>query len=370
MHGSEPDEHFMRLALELAQRGRGSVEPNPMVGCLIVRDQVVLGQGFHGKFGGPHAEVEALGDVSPPSDAKDSTAYVTLEPCCHHGKTPPCCDALIKAGIGRVVVAMEDPFPKVDGGGLARLRDAGIETVVGVLKREAEFLLAPYLKRIRTKVPWVIAKWAMTADGRIATASGNSQWITGSAARAAVHQLRARVDAIVVGMGTVDSDDPLLTARPAGPRVATRVVFCRNRLPKLASKLVASAADVPLLLVVSPSILARRIEPLLERSVDVFRCQSSDPAEMVNDALREMGGRGMTNVMVEGGSELLSSFFAANQVDECHLYLGAKAFGGERAPGPIGGKGIDKIEEAMLLTLVSVDRFDDDVRVIYRKSRD
>ncbi len=204
-----------------------------MVGCVIVRDGTVVGQGYHRQFGGPHAEIEALNSLAAASDAKGATAYVTLEPCCHHGKTPPCSEALISAGLTHVVVAMADPFAKVDGGGLRQLRDAGIETTVGVLSEKAEFLNAPYLKKVLTGKPWVIAKWAMTMDGRIATVSGQSQWITGQASRAEVHRLRGRTDAIAVGMGTVEADDPMLTARPPGPRIATRIVFCRHRLPSI-----------------------------------------------------------------------------------------------------------------------------------------
>ncbi len=365
MHESSCDERFMRMALELAERGLGYVEPNPMVGCVIVRDQTVIASGFHQRFGGPHAEIEAL---SRCDDASNATAYVTLEPCCHHGKTPPCSDALIRAGVKRVVVAIEDPFEKVAGGGLARIREAGIETAVGVLRCEAEFLCAPYLKRLRTAKPWVIGKWAMTADGRIATVSGESRWITGESARAQVHRLRARVDAVAVGMGTVEADDPLLTARPEGPRLATRVVFCRNRLPRIDSKLVQSARTTPLALVIGPSLAASpQLGPLERCGAELVRCQSDDRLKMIEEALELFSQRPMTNVMVEGGAELLSSFFSAGQLDECHVYVGAKAFGGTSAPGPIAGAGVEHLTEAMSLSLVSVDQFDNDIRAVYRK---
>src|SRR5215217_9762955 len=207
----------MRHALALAEKGRGFVEPNPMVGAVLLDSAGQLaGEGWHQKFGGPHAEVFALAEAG--DRARGGTLVVTLEPCCHHGKTPPCTDAVLKAGIARVVAAMADPFPKVAGGGLAILRGAGVDVSVGLCEVEAVALNAPYLKLLRTGRPWVHAKWAMTLDGKIATRTGDSKWISGEESRRRVHELRGRMDAIVVGRGTVVADDPLLTARPAGPR--------------------------------------------------------------------------------------------------------------------------------------------------------
>jgi diaminohydroxyphosphoribosylaminopyrimidine deaminase/5-amino-6-(5-phosphoribosylamino)uracil reductase len=364
------DEHFMRLALELAGRGLGHVEPNPMVGCVLVRHGVAIAQGFHRQFGGPHAEVEAVQSLDSITAARGATAYVSLEPCCHHGKTPPCSRVLIEAGIARVVVAMVDPFPRVSGGGLRELQQAGIETTVGVLAHQAEQLNAPYLKRLRSGKPWVIAKWAMTIDGRIATVTGQSQWITGPASRAEVHRLRSRVDAIAVGMGTVTADDPSLTARLEGgipvPRLATRVVFCRHRLPSIESRLVQSARQVPLLLVAGPRIEPGQLDVLESRGAQCWRSPADDPVEMVQFALAAMGERPMTNLMVEGGSELLGSFLACGQIDECHVYIGAKAFGGSSARGPIAGLGVQRIGDAWPMRLVSIDPLGDDVRLVYR----
>ncbi len=266
------DERFMRMALDLANQGQGFVEPNPMVGCLIVRENQVIGRGFHRRFGGNHAEIEALRSLDSAVDAKGATAYVTLEPCCHQGKTPPCSMALIAAGISRVVVAMSDPFSQVNGGGLRQLKDAGIEVSVGVLRADAENLCAPYLKKVRTGLPWVIAKWAMTIDGKIATATGQSHWITNDASRQHVHRLRSRVDAIIVGMGTVTADDPMLTTRlqsGTAARIAERIVFCRRRLPSLNSQLVRSAATTPLVLIVGENVDQSQLSALPE-----CRCQS------------------------------------------------------------------------------------------------
>jgi diaminohydroxyphosphoribosylaminopyrimidine deaminase/5-amino-6-(5-phosphoribosylamino)uracil reductase len=225
----------MARALDLAARGEGFVEPNPMVGCVVVQEGRVVGEGWHERFGGPHAEVNALRAAG--ERARGATLVVTLEPCCHTGKTPPCVDALLAAGVARVVVGVDDPFPRVAGAGLAALRAAGVECVVGVGVAEARGLLAPYLKLTITGLPWTIAKWAMTLDGKIATSTGDSQWISGPESRAAVHEIRSRVDAVVVGAGTLVADDPLLTARPIGGaaprRVATRGVFAGDRaLPR------------------------------------------------------------------------------------------------------------------------------------------
>ena len=370
---NEKDQHFMGMAIQLAKKGLGAVEPNPMVGCVLVRDGHVIGKGYHQKFGGPHAEVEALRSLDSSERASGVTAYVSLEPCCHHGKTPPCAQALIDAGVSRVVVAMADPFPKVSGGGLSLLRSAGIETAVGVMQGEAETLNAPYLKLVRDGRPWVIAKWAMTMDGRIATASGQSQWITGDQAREEVHRLRARVDGIAVGMGTVVADDPMLTARltsdelSSSMQAAGRFVFCRHRLPSVESQLVRSASDVPVTLCVGPEVDSARLTQLEQVGVQVISLHSQESSEMVSEMLQHLGQKQMTNLMLEGGAELLASFFAADQIDECHVYLGPKLFGGDSAKGPIGGGGIEQIADALQFRLISLDPFGNDFRATYRR---
>ncbi|WP_345324283.1 bifunctional diaminohydroxyphosphoribosylaminopyrimidine deaminase/5-amino-6-(5-phosphoribosylamino)uracil reductase RibD [Novipirellula rosea] len=361
----ESDDDLMRLALGLAEQGRGSVEPNPMVGCVIVRDNQVIGQGYHQRFGGPHAEVHALRDAG---DARGATAYVTLEPCCHHGKTPPCSDALISAGVRRVVVAMADPFEQVDGGGLAQLNRAGIETRVGVLEHEARELNAAYLKRLQTGRPFTIAKWAMTVDGRIATSTGQSQWISSEASRADVHALRGRVDAIAVGMGTVIADDPMLTARPPGVRTATRVVFCAHRLPTARSRLIQSASEVPVLLIVSPEIDASEVAKLEQLGASVYRCTSSNLVHMIHQSLDFLGSQSMTNVMIEGGGELMASFLTADAIDQYEVYVGAKVFGGRGALGPVAGDGFASVADAAALQLVRLQRLgDNDVKLVYRR---
>ncbi len=368
--GNPNDDSFMRIALDLAKRGEGRVEPNPMVGCVIVRDGQLIGQGYHRIFGGPHAEIEALRSLQSLADAKGATAYVTLEPCCHQGKTPPCSQSLIDAGVSRVVVAVPDPFPQVDGDGLRQLSEAGIEVSVGTLRTDAEYLCAPYLKKVRTGIPWVIAKWAMTMDGKIATLTGKSQWITGDASRRNVHRLRSRVDAIIVGMGTVTADDPMLTARletGVAPRIATRVVFCRQHTPKIDSQLVQSAPDVPLLLITGPTIDPQQIAELQSLDAEVVALETDDPIKMITLGLEQLGSRDMTNVMLEGGGALIGSFFDAGQIDECHVYIGGKSFGGHAALGPIGGAGVRQIGDAWQGNLQSVSQFDNDVFAVYRR---
>ena len=206
----------MRRALDLAARGQGAVEPNPMVGCVIAQGAEIIGEGWHRQFGADHAEVEALRMAG--DRAAGATLYVTLEPCCHHGKTPPCTRAVLAAGVRRVVVAAGDPFPQVQGGGIAELRAAGLDVELGLLETDSRRLNAPYLKLVESGRPWIIAKWAMTLDGKIAARGGQSRWISNPQSREVVHKLRGRVDAVLVGRGTAVRDDPLLTARPPGPR--------------------------------------------------------------------------------------------------------------------------------------------------------
>src|SRR5581483_10404701 len=239
------DAWHMARALELAELGRGYVEPNPLVGCIVVQGAEVIGEGWHRRFGGPHAEIDALAVAG--HRAKGGTLVVTLEPCCHWGKTPPCTKAVIAAGIRRVVVAQRDPFPAVSGGGIDELRAAGIEVEVGVREDEARILNAPYLKLLETGRPWIIAKWAMSLDGKLATRTGHSQWISGDKSRRVAHAMRGRVDAVLVGRGTVEADDPLLTARPVGPRVATRIVLDSRATLSSDSQLVRTVEAAPVL---------------------------------------------------------------------------------------------------------------------------
>jgi len=347
----------MRMALELAERGRGRVEPNPLVGAVVVRRGRVIGRGRHRTFGGPHAEVNAIRNAG--GDVAGGTLYVTLEPCAHHGKTPPCTDLLIRAKVRRVVVPCRDPFPKVAGAGIRKLRAAGIRVDVGVLRGPARELNAPYLKRVRTGLPYVIAKWAMTLDGRIATRTGDSKWISSPEARRYAHELRGRVDAILVGIGTVLADDPRLTCRAPGGRSPARVVLdSAARLP-LDSRLVRSARRTPVVVATSPQAPRRRLEPLAARGCQVVAFPTRRGKVSVVRVLEWLGAMQTTNVLVEGGAEVHGAFFDAGQVDEVLAFVGPQVLGAGR-PAVLNA-GVAKVAGAVRLGPFTVERLGDSV---------
>jgi diaminohydroxyphosphoribosylaminopyrimidine deaminase/5-amino-6-(5-phosphoribosylamino)uracil reductase len=351
---------WMRRALAEAERGRGLVEPNPLVGAVVVKDGRALGIGFHGRFGGPHAEIEALAKAG--DSARGATLYVTLEPCSHFGKTPPCVDAVIASGITRVVAAMSDPFPKVAGGGLARLREAGVTTEVGLDEKLARRLNAPYLKRLATGLPHVLAKWAMTLDGKIATASGQSAWISSLRSRGLVHETRGRMDAIAVGIGTVLADDPQLTARPPGPRVAARVVLdSAARLPK-DSRLARSAREVPVWLAVTRRAPADRLQLLESVGVEIVSFPQDGPVPII-PLLQELSRRNVTNLLVEGGGRILGAFLNAGQIDAVDVFIAPQVEGGTHAYSPVLGVGVSLMSEAPRLEQHSIQLVDGDVRI-------
>ena len=340
----------MQRALELAALGEGFVEPNPMVGAVVVDDHLqLLGEGYHQRFGGPHAEVHALRQAG--ERARGATLYVTLEPCCHHGKTPPCTGAILAAGIKRVHVAALDPFAAVAGQGVAQLRAAGVTVEVGLLEERAVQLTAPFRTLVLHQRPFVIAKWAMSLDGKIAAHTGVSKWISNAASRAIVHQLRGRVDGILVGMGTVLADDPLLTARPVGPRVAARIVLdSQARLP-LTSQLVRTARQTPVIVFATTAAPVERVAALQAAGVEVV----SVGADVLHrpdlaECLQELGRRRMTNVLVEGGCGILGAFFDRQLIDEVQVFIAPLLIGGQGASSPIGGQGLSSPEFASRLT--------------------
>lgn len=329
----------MSRALALARRGLGRVEPNPMVGCVIVRDGRVAGEGYHAFFGGPHAEVQALRSAG--AAARGGTAYVTLEPCCHHGKTPPCTDALIQAGIARVVAAMRDPFERVAGGGFEQLRRAGIGVSVGLGGEQARRLNAPYLVREHHGRPWVILKWAQSLDGKIATRTGDSKWISSPPSRALVHRLRGRVDAVIVGVNTVIADDPLLTCRQGSPRrVAARLVLDPSlRIPRK-SKLVQTARRTPTVVATrTASLRTPRARTLGRAGVMLMGLRRRGAGLDLSDLLARLARRGMTNVLVEGGGETLGRFLDAGLADEALVFVSRRLIGGRDATPALGGAG-------------------------------
>jgi len=349
----EGDDHWMRRALALAELGRGAVEPNPLVGAVVVHAGVEVGEGWHQRFGEAHAEVHALAAAG--AAVRGATLYVTLEPCCHHGKTPPCTDALLRAGIRRVVAAMLDPFPAVAGQGAARSREAGVAVETGLCEVEARQLNAPYLHLLATGRPWVHAKWAMTLDGKIATRSGDSRWISNEESRRRVHLLRGRMDAIIAGIGTVLADDPQLTARPPGPRTATRVILDSQGRTPLSCQLIATSRQVPTILVTASAPSDRR-QPLQAAGCEVLTLAAGDGRVDLPTLLTEMGRRRWTNVLVEGGSGVLGSFLDAGAIDEVHVFIAPRLAGGADALTPVGGHGIERIADALRLEKWSIEQ--------------
>lgn len=349
----------MERALELARRGEGLVEPNPMVGAVVLDSAgATLGEGWHACFGGPHAEVAALAAAG--RDARGATLVVTLEPCCHHGKTPPCTDAVLAAGIARVVVGAVDPAAHASGQGIAKLRAAGVEVIEGVASERTARLIAPFTMLATAGRPWVLAKWAMSLDGHIAAATGESRWISSEASRAVVHRLRGRVDGILVGIGTALADDPLLTARPSGARQPLRIVLdSRARLP-LESKLVQTAAEHPTLLAVGPEAEASRMTLLRDSGVEVWQSEETDSAVRLADLLAELGRRKQTNLLVEGGPTVLGGLFDAGLVDEVQAFVAPKIIGGAAAPAAVGGVGITSMQKAPRLSIESIESLGDD----------
>jgi diaminohydroxyphosphoribosylaminopyrimidine deaminase / 5-amino-6-(5-phosphoribosylamino)uracil reductase len=349
---SEPrasDARWMRRALELAARGRGRVEPNPLVGAVIVRRGRLIGEGFHERFGGPHAEIRAM--RSARGGCEGATLYVTLEPCTGLAKkTPPCCEAVLKAGFRRVVIGASDPTQK---SAVARLKAAGIAVATGVLEEECRHMIAPFLKLRARGMPWVIAKWAMTADGKIATVSGESRWISCEASRTLVQQWRNQADAVLVGIGTVLRDDPLLTCRISGGRNPLRIVLDAEARIPLTSKLVTTAREAPLVVACLEFVPEARRRQLTDAGCRVLPLRGARGKVDAEVLLRALGAERITNLMIEGGAGVLADFFEHRLVDEVHVFIAPKLFGGAAAPGPIAGNGVASIADALKLGRVA-----------------
>lgn len=344
----------MRRALELARRGIGLVEPNPAVGAVVVDDDLqVLGEGWHERFGGPHAEVHALAQAG--EKARGATLYCTLEPCSHFGKTPPCADAVIAAGIKRVVIATGDPAPHVAGQGIARLKSAGIDVEIGLHESEAQSLIAPFLTLTLQKRPFVTAKWAMSLDGKIATRTGDSKWISGEESRKVAHELRGRMDAILVGIGTVLADDPLLTARPTGPRTPLRIVLDSRARTPLTAQLLRTLDQGPVLIAVAESNEAEsnaRQRALSDAGAEVLPLTQAQAGRGVclKSLLAALGRRRLTNLLVEGGGNVHGAFFDAGLVDEVHAFIAPKIIGGDGALSPLLGRGRETVPQLASLS--------------------
>jgi diaminohydroxyphosphoribosylaminopyrimidine deaminase / 5-amino-6-(5-phosphoribosylamino)uracil reductase len=362
------DQTYLARAIELAGRGRGRVSPNPLVGAVIVQDGDIVGEGHHGRFGGAHAEVEAIAAAGD-RDLAGATMYVSLEPCCHVGKTPPCTEAIAEAGLARVVVGSDDPTDKASGRGLGILRDEGIRVDVadGALAARARLINQPFRKHARSGRPHVLFKAAMTLDGKVATETGDSKWISSLPSRLRAHQWRAECDAVVVGVGTALADDPQLTARVEGvERQPRRVVFdSEGRLP-LSSQLVLAAPEIPLTVVVSraaPRVATDRLEAA---GAEIIVATGANEPARIRSALDQLGAEGITSVLLEGGPHLAGAFLDAGEVDDIRLFLAPIVLGGRRARDPIEGQGTETIAEAVRALTLECDKVADDVLITAR----
>jgi len=364
----QTDHVHLARAVELAGNGRGRTSPNPMVGAVVVRDGTVLGEGFHTAHGEPHAEREALAACGD-ADTAGATLYVSLEPCCHQGRTPPCTDAILEAGIARVVVGSDDPTEKAAGRGLGILRDEGVEIVIadGELAARARLLNQPFRKHARSGVPWVLFKSAMTLDGKVATRTGDSKWISGEDSRRVAHRWRAECDAVACGIGTALADDPLLTARIENVhRQPGRIVFdSEARLP-LDSALLRSAPELPLTVVVSRAAARRATDGLEAAGADVIVATGENEPARVKNALVQLGASGVTSILLEGGPHLAGAFLDAGEVDEIRLFVAPVVVGGSAARDPLEGEGVERIAEAARALTLECQRVADDVLISAR----
>ncbi|MFC0559779.1 bifunctional diaminohydroxyphosphoribosylaminopyrimidine deaminase/5-amino-6-(5-phosphoribosylamino)uracil reductase RibD [Halalkalibacter alkalisediminis] len=354
------DVDYMKLALQLAESTRGQTTPNPMVGSVVVKDGAIVGMGAHLKAGEGHAEVQALNMAG--DKAAGGTIYVTLEPCSHYGKTPPCADLIIEKGLKKVVIATTDPNPAVAGRGIEKLRKAGLDVVIGIEKPKADALNEVFFHFIQHVKPFVTLKSATTLDGKTATVTRKSKWITGPEAREDVHRYRHTHDAILVGIGTVLADDPSLTTRLAnGGRNPIRVVLDRRLRTPISAKLVQDQeAPTWILTVADPSLKKR--EELEKFGVEIV--QLSD--DSIESILQVLGTKGVTSLFVEGGAEVNGSFLKAKAVNQVITYLAPKLFGGHASPTAIGGEGIDEVEEALELDIAEVTKIGKDIKVVAR----
>jgi diaminohydroxyphosphoribosylaminopyrimidine deaminase/5-amino-6-(5-phosphoribosylamino)uracil reductase len=369
---TDTDRAYLARAIELAQQGAGEVKPNPRVGAVVARDGEILGEGRHERYGGPHAEVNAI-EACGSIELTGATLYVSLEPCCHEGNTPPCTDAILRAGIERVVVGSDDPTEKASGRGLGILRDEGVEVVIadGELAASARLLNQAFRKHARVGRPWVLFKSAMTLDGKVATRAGDSQWISGEESRLLAHTWRASVDAVVVGIGTALADDPQLTARPDGilaelPRQPRRVVFdSLARLPT-GSQLLAAAEEVPLTVVVSRAAARADADALEAAGAQVLVAPGENEPARVRSALDQLGANGIASVLLEGGPHLAGAFLDAGEIDEIRLFLAPILLGGRTARDPLEGEGVERISDALRALTFDCDRVGEDLLISAR----
>ena len=351
------EEQFMKRAIELAKQGSGWTAPNPLVGAVVVKNGRVIGEGYHRKYGELHAERNALAACS--EDPAGATLYVTLEPCCHYGKTPPCTEIIIEKKIAKVVIGSRDPNPKVAGKGARILREHGIEVVEDYMREACDALNPVFFHYITTKTPYVVLKFAMTLDGKIATRTGASKWITGEAARNHVHQLRGRYAGILAGIGTVLADDPMLNCRIDGARQPLRIILDSHLRIPMGSRLVRSAKEYPLLIVCNESIRDReegasRIQKLEEAGAKVWTLPEKNGHPDLNVLMQRLGEEKIDSVLIEGGGTVNEAALKAHIVHHVYAYIAPKIFGGEDAKTPVEGSGIRLPQECANLRLAKI----------------
>lgn len=354
------DEFYMKCALELAKCGEGYVNPNPMVGAVIVKNDRIIGQGYHKKYGDLHAEIEAIKSCT--QSLLGATMYVTLEPCCHYGKTPPCADAILESGIKRVVIASKDPNPLVSGGGISILKKHGIDVVVGIMDEENRKINDVFFNFIKNKIPFVIMKYAMTMDGKIATASNNSKWITGKESRKNVHKDRNKYSAIMVGVSTVILDNPMLTCRVDGGKNPIRVICDTNLRTPLNSNVVISA-DISKTIIATSCTDVKEHKPYLDLGCDILVIPKRNNHIDLNVLMIELGKLKIDSVILEGGSHLNFSALESKIVNKVQAYISPKIFGGDRAKTPVGGFGIEDIKNCFKLKNQVMKCFGEDLLI-------
>jgi diaminohydroxyphosphoribosylaminopyrimidine deaminase / 5-amino-6-(5-phosphoribosylamino)uracil reductase len=357
------DAHFMKMALDLAENGRGYTSPNPMVGAVVVKDGRIIGRGWHQRAGGPHAEVHAIDDAG--AEALGATLYVTLEPCNHHGRTPPCTHKILAAGIRRVIMAMEDPNPEVAGGGAEFLRQNGIAVSSGILEEEARRLNEFFITHVRNRRPFVILKTAATLDGRIATRTGDSRWVTGESARAHVHEIRHAVDGIMVGVNTIKTDDPSLTTRRTGkPGVNPRrfILDTRLSIPDAAKVLrIPPASDT--VIVTGGAGASEKRKQLADKGVEILDAPCTGGRIDLAALMPRLGALGVTSLLIEGGARVAASALAAGIVDKVCFFYAPKIFGGDDGVPMCSGAGPERMEDCLRLCDTNVRRFDADILI-------
>ena len=357
------DEYYMQLALDLAASARGNTNPNPMVGAVLVNNGVIVGTGLHRKAGEPHAEVHAFRMAG--DHAKDATLYVTLEPCSHFGKTPPCANLVKESGVKRVVIAMKDPNPDVAGRGIQLLRDAGIEVEVGILEAQAYKLNERFIYNMLTSRPYIVAKYAMTADGKIAAATGDSQWVTGDDAREDVHEYRHEMDGILVGIGTVLADSPSLTTRLVSKEGKNPVrIVLDSQLQTPLTAHVVQTDDARTIIVTSIDASKQRETALAAKGVTILRVATTHGSVDLEQALEALYKEGITDILVEGGAGVHASFFQQNLVQKAIIYMAPKVLGGAHSITPVGGADVQVMSEAIDFEFDTVNFVGNDLRII------